>query len=143
MKNRPAHMFFRQLHEKLDYLLAGQAEIQRLLFPTQGKSIMTLAQDQAAAQAAFQADFNQFKIDFSAAIAALRTAANADDEAALEASIAGLQTMDADLKGLDATAVSAVTPPVVTPPPPPTPAPPVPAAPPEAQVPTPPATPTP
>lgn len=79
---------------------------------------MTVATDLAAAQAQFKTDFDQFKIDFSAAIAALRTAFNGEDEAAMEAEIANLQTMDTDLKGMDSTAAGAIKPPVVTPPPP-------------------------
>lgn len=78
---------------------------------------MTFAQDQAAAQAAFKADFDQFKLDFAALVQQLLNASNSGDEAALQASIAGFQTMKADLDAMDATAVSAVKPPVVTPPP--------------------------
>lgn len=74
---------------------------------------MSAATDLAAAQAAFKADFDQFKLDFAAAIAALRTAINSDDEAAMEVQVGNLQTMDADLKNMDASAVAAVKPPVV------------------------------
>lgn len=116
MNNTPARLrwyhVFRKLHVKLDAIIAGVSLNRSLIYDAldQGKDIMTLAQDQVAAQAKFQADFNQFKIDFAALVADLRNAINTDDEAALQASLAGLQTMDSDLQGMDTTAVNAVKP---------------------------------